>query len=446
MALDFNQRRKSVLDAMGNSIRPPLPAPEHERPLTKLNLSTTPPLPAPTEGVGDAPSPPTPSAPSSARQSPISIGPSLGGKQGVDRLRTIRAAMESADPTSDVKVRGDQVDITPPRMKGVNEKGFWRKLGEGALTGLAMSDPNGSPAQILGSIAGGGALAGTETGTDQLRRKFDLSRLDNDIMRGLKIGQEQAELDKLQRPQVFAPRVETDENGNLVSIQGGIATPVRDAQGIPVKAKSGTKYRSEGGVVYEETPEGLRPVLDTRVDVDIDGKKFKVSPNTAATATATMGEQRQRRTEREEDRAERRLTRDEEREAKRQAATEAAAAADRAAQDHLTKRAEYDKQLSQIRGQLRAMGPVSPDDPQRIELESAAKRLQDAVDYEQREADNQFELRDKANSDLRSVPASKSATGGGQRWSASRWAAANKGGDVEKAKQAAKAAGYEVVE
>jgi len=131
--------------------------------------------------VGNAPRP------------PVRIGYGMGGLTGVDALMKRRQIMNDADPESKLNVQPDFVEVAPPQSrKGF--KGKLKSIGEGLLIGLAKGDPD-NPNNILGSAIGGGALgAATNRGEAKLKRRFDLDALDNDIARGLKLEQEQAQL------------------------------------------------------------------------------------------------------------------------------------------------------------------------------------------------------------------------------------------------------------
>jgi hypothetical protein len=133
--------------------------------------------------------------------------------------------------------------------------------------------------------------------------------------------------------------------------------------------------------VYERGPNGdWRPAegLPRRQMVDVPGYG-KMTPAQARQADATEGERADRRSERQS-----------ETEAQRSAAQQNAAEAERAASDHLGKRRQADEEVSRLQGLLRGLGTVSPDDPQRIEIEDQIKTWRTESAYRQREADNAF--------------------------------------------------------
>lgn len=191
-------RRRRLLEMMGRSLESPITD-------NPPDLSGNTPTMRPTQPVANPPLPsPSVQIPENvplaapqgdvAKTPPIRIGYSTAGLTGVDRLMKQREAYESADPESKVKTNGDFVEIDPPnRRKGF--KGRLKSLGEGVLTGLAMSDPD-RPLQGLGMAIGGGGMSAINTrGGAQLKRRFEMNQLDNDIARGLKLEQEDTQLD-----------------------------------------------------------------------------------------------------------------------------------------------------------------------------------------------------------------------------------------------------------
>lgn len=176
--------------ALGNNDTTPRPAVN-----IPPNAGLTPPEPAtPNLDITGPVQPSESTSPSSKR---VSFS-SLGGLTGVGRLLEQRRITEAADPTSDVRIRGDNVDVTPPRMEGVNGLSRWRGLGQGLKVAAQGIDPD-RPMFSLGALLGGGisGLASPRSAAKE-SRKLDLARLDNDIARGLKLEQEQAQLGGLE--------------------------------------------------------------------------------------------------------------------------------------------------------------------------------------------------------------------------------------------------------
>lgn len=144
-----------------------LPKPEEVQPLTDV--------PQPSEPI-TAP-PPT---------SPV-VGPSIRGMGQLDRNIMLREAMSNADPESRVRIAGDDIDISPPAMKGVGRRGRFSTAGEAGLNALGSGDPD-RPLYSLGQGIGAAVtgLVSPRAGA-KINRRFDLSRLDSDIARGLQL-------------------------------------------------------------------------------------------------------------------------------------------------------------------------------------------------------------------------------------------------------------------
>ena len=292
-------------------------------PPANVNIPTDVPPPMPTGTVSEGTPNPDIGPP------PPRVGYSLSGLTGVDRLLERRKAMESADPESNIRETGDFIKVEDKKPR----KGFLghlKALGEGALVGLASGDPD-NPNNILGSAIGGGTLgAVSPRGEKKLLRKFEMSALDNDIARGLKLEQEGAggrgrgpmgsmstrvvgegEYEGMdagteirvrlnprtgevvdvvgpdQKPVVSksaktaagrAPHYESDSDGYLISVESGVAKRVKDPSGNDVKVKA---KNSDGEVV----------------EVEVNGKTLKVTPGQALSYYGQIGERETKRNE-----------------------------------------------------------------------------------------------------------------------------------------------------
>lgn len=275
------------------------------------------PSPPPTNpNISMAGVPPEPTLPTTPPASPR-IGYSTSGLTGVDRLTQRRRALEEADPESRVTDTGE---IEPPQKTG-------RLKGFGQLAGLAaaQADPD-RPMYALGQILGGGitGLASPRSAA-KAQRQFDIRALDSDIARGLKLEQEQAQLDQMRgpkpgqmstrvvtegeypgieagteirtridsrtgevidvmgrnqkpviadlakRPSAGAPHYESDAEGYLITVQGGRAQRVLGDNGQPVKVKS---KNADGEVV----------------EVEVNGRTLRVTPGQALNYYGQIGE------------------------------------------------------------------------------------------------------------------------------------------------------------
>lgn len=286
-------------------------------------------LPQPSAPNTNVVGPPQPSEPTIPTTPAPRVGYSTAGLTGVDRLLARRQAMEEADPESKVTPTGE---ILPPQKTG-----RFSGLGQGLKVAAQRIDPD-RPMFSLGALLGGGisGLASPRSAAKE-SRKLDLARLDNDLARGLKLEQEQAQLEQMRgpkmgsmstrvvtegeypgieagtevrtrvdprtgeitdiigpnqkpviadlakRPAQGAPHYESDSEGYLITVQGGRAQRVTDSDGQPVKVKS---KNADGEVV----------------EVTVNGQTLKVTPGQALSYYGQVGE---RETKRDEAQAER---------------------------------------------------------------------------------------------------------------------------------------------
>lgn len=236
---------------------------------------------------------------------------------------------------SSVESSEDFEEVQPPKLrKGIG--GRFRSMGDAALAGFGSGDPD-RPLVSLGRGIGA-AITGAVSPKSgaQISRKVETNMLDADIARGIKIEQEQAELDKMRGPgagqmstrivgqgeypgiepgteirvrvdprtgqvtdvmgpnnkpvvsdvarkQTGAPHYEKDSEGYLISVQGGRATRVLDDSGKPVRVKA---TNADGEVV----------------EVEVNGKTLRVPHGKALDYYGQIGE---RETKRAEERSER---------------------------------------------------------------------------------------------------------------------------------------------
>lgn len=240
----------------------------------------------------------TPSSDTSATR-PRYSGFPVGDSQ-LDRSQARIQAMQQADPEAEIQETGTRV--------GHGAKQPWGRkhgAGIGALAGVEMNQ-QGTLGEKLG-----GAIAGAITGgfkpnlSAAFQRDYQIKGEQQKEAQQLAMEQERAKTQKLLSPQVFAPSIQTDADGNLVSVQGGRATPVTDRAGNSIKKQAGEEYRSEGGVLYRirrgQAPE---PVIDTRVDYTDESGTYKVPASTAVTAHATAGARKEQKQERQDARTE----------------------------------------------------------------------------------------------------------------------------------------------
>jgi hypothetical protein len=158
-------------------------------------------FPQPTAPTVEPPAPPAPSFPTPA-EAATRVGYSTAGLSGLDKIRQRREALESADPESKVTTTPDFVDIGPPAMKGVNQKGRFRSGLEASLSALAHVDPamlDRHPLYALGQGVGGlvGGIASPRTGA-KITRHFDILDAQTDEARGLKLAQGEEQLGDIQ--------------------------------------------------------------------------------------------------------------------------------------------------------------------------------------------------------------------------------------------------------
>ena len=192
---------------------PPQPSPRiaiSSQPATGITGALNLPKPA-TEAqpITDVPQPnePLTAAPPT---SPV-VGPSIRGMRQLDRNIMLREAMSNADPESRVRIAGDDIDISPPAMKGVGRRGRFSTAGEAGLNALGSGDPD-RPLYSLGQGLGAAVtgLVSPRAGA-KINRRFDISRLDSDIARGLQLETAQSGLasaEALRRQRELEPILE----------------------------------------------------------------------------------------------------------------------------------------------------------------------------------------------------------------------------------------------
>lgn len=156
------------------------------------------PVPSGDVGLAVTGAPPPPSEGVKSNMPPVRVTYGPQGLSGVDALMAQRGAMQE-NPFSKVSTNAEgQAEIAPPKPERHGFKGTLKNIGEGVLSGLALADPD-NPNAILGSAIGGGVTAGVNRSAGpQLHHRFDMNVLDNDIARGLKLEQEQAQLGSFQ--------------------------------------------------------------------------------------------------------------------------------------------------------------------------------------------------------------------------------------------------------
>lgn len=143
----------------------------------------------------------------SQQSRPYRVGYSAKGITGLDRDILKRKATAEAPARSEIEDRGDSIGwgaIQKPDP-------WWKRMGKGALRGLASGDPN-NPNQTLGSAIGGAATsASSQQNASEMERHFDLRKLDNDISRGLRVEGEQAEIQQRQAaPGIAQQKIEAE--------------------------------------------------------------------------------------------------------------------------------------------------------------------------------------------------------------------------------------------
>lgn len=151
--------------------------------------------------------PPNMSFPVPEVQTPA-VGGSIRGSK-LDRDIMLREAMGTADPESKVRISGDQIDVSPPPMKGaLPHRSRWATAGEAAVNALGSADPD-RPLYSLGQGVGAAVTGAVSPRSGaKINRRFDTQRLDNDIARGLKVEGAQSDLasaDALRRQRELEP-------------------------------------------------------------------------------------------------------------------------------------------------------------------------------------------------------------------------------------------------
>lgn len=235
-----------------------------------------------------------------------------------------------------------------------------------------------------------------------LTRHATNEALDDEAKRNL----ENAQAQKALAPTTYKPDVLPGRDGYLRSIDTttGRATLVRDSSGAPIKGKVNSTHEwrtdpSGKAELWETTPgEADRKVEGaTNSTKDLVQTPWGMGTHDAAvTAGATA-----------ENRTYTRQTAEETKAANRAAALASANEADQRAQAHQQEAAHINSRILQMETELRGMGAVSPDDPNKIVLMQNLNQAKEQQAYEQRQADSSTEDGRKARAEALKYPVTR---------------------------------------
>lgn len=215
------------------------------------------------------------------------------------------------DPASDAALmRREEYIRALEQYKPVNRnsriKSTLLGAGRGALIGLSQG-PGGA---IGGALMGGGIGTFNPASDEEWAKRQDLAEAQQQTGRALDFRKKTSDLatevvDRdLKRAQAeralnprYKPDVETDASGNLLSIQGGVATPITDAKGNRIRGKQNSKHEWRNdpftgrAELWEVTPGGSDKKVPGALDASRDLVKTSqgwVKPGTALTADAMV--------------------------------------------------------------------------------------------------------------------------------------------------------------
>lgn len=323
----------------------------------------------------------------------------------------------------------------------------------GALFGLAQGDRNTSLAERLaGGAAGAGVGAFKPRAVQDWRRRMEVEDAQGQLAQQTKLGVGQAQLENLraETQSRMADLTMDPETGQIVKRQPRRAPQyIERSDGVyevseahPQGRRIGNipaevKTRSRGAVHYENREDGVYAIYE-----DESGIKSQKVEGVPGKPSEQGRKEEEGRTKREAKFKE------------AQGYNEQADAIDRQADgltEHIRKVEEGMNTIPQYVTSMSAVdaegNPAQVPNPAR---ENHLKALNDLKKQQQDLRNDAIRLRGegrKAQAAGESIPDRPAqASQSGRKWSASRWAKANPSGDVEAAKAAARAAGYQVVE
>lgn len=364
---------------------------------------------------------------------PYKVGINVGGLKGADRGLAELEMMRQKPLSSELEDRGDTIGYGVPRGKPRGTKSRLAASGKGALLGLERGGPIGA---LIGAITGG---VSPITIDKQLAERA-LMKKEAQVGRQMEIEKGKAQIDEIRarsgpEKQREAERDNLRQAWQAILASGQVFDPdnpehkqIHDrAAELGIPLPYGSKYRKEGVPLIRERQNADGTVSTLKSDdngktwVEIEDLKAQPKPTAkdGEGLTPYQNSQRQAKAADLVSRIER----------GRSTATDWQKKLD--AEPDSNYKSYWEEERDKALGDATQAA---------IELREGYGDL-----YEAGEGEADTRGRKWPYYKPKSVSASPQSSGG-RSWSASKWAAANPGGDVEAAKRAAAAKGYRVVE
>lgn len=365
-------------------------------------------------------------------------------RPGMNRLGILlaeRRGLQHADPRQDVSVRPEGIWEGPPPNAGGHSRR--NAVLMGLLHGIAMTDPRlGLAGQIGGAGAGAAAGAKNPRLVEAFTRRGELARNAGEVaneqeleMGTAKLAQTAAQTENLsQQPELQWYRLD-EAHRRQAALEADRAADNARADRAAHRAEGDSAERARHNKEMEARPTG-----GPTEEITINGRKMRVSANTAARIL--------------EDRTKAGNKPDPAREAGYEADAE-----HEAGEDHLNKRKAADTQAATLRtDREKVAGSTSTSLLHRKEFEAEkAKKLADydrqireaeaESTYRQREADDAFQRERKARAKAGSPTGTASnATPRGKVFNLGKWKTDHPGADPTSIRQRAIDAGMTVKE
>lgn len=318
---------------------------------------------------------------------------SPAGRSPLGRKLDEYRARSEASPDSKVTETGWGYEEAPPSLHGPSRL---KKALEGFLTMGAMAGANGPAEGAAGRFLGGG-IAGGAVGAakprlvQKFQRDTELGQLRDDIGADQSIEMKNAQIaDEASKPELNSLRIQNTLNEALLRERDRQADNTRADRLATATEGSATERARHNKVMENKQPAGAQTV-----DYTVNGKTFKVSPNTAARL--------------EQDK----LTAGTKPNPAREAETEAELEGE-AAVDHLSKRHTAEQEATRLRGErAKLVNAVKSNDiypnsnlvgdkwelEKRKQMDVLDRQISDAegeAKYRQKEADDAYTRQRKA--------------------------------------------------
>lgn len=319
------------------------------------------------------------------------------------RLMAERETLGGADVSSAVRTTPWGYEVQPPEQSPSRGKQALLGILHGA--NQAAQQTGGDPWAVLGGAATGGAAGGISPRLMQaFTRKQEMDRNTGDIVTEQAITARNANIAAdLAQPELAALRIQHQmDQAQMANEDRDADRAIRD-RAATTRAAQAEEANRQRGARLEETMRHNKEIekrTPATEEITVAGRKFKVSPNTAANILERRTTAAAKPDKAEKEREESSIEADLETEA---------------ANDHLAKRKEADDQASTLRKEredlTKGVGLVK-NKARIAEIDRQIAQAEKEASYRQKEADDAFARARKAQSKATAKPTK--ATGGGR--------------------------------